>query len=147
VTVYVDNFRAPATVGRIKARWSHLTADTPDELHTFAARLGHRREWFQGRCKARVCPMLGGVCVHFHYDVVDRRRTEAIALGASAIDLRDMGAIIAVRRRQFTPERGMDIPEPCQPIGCDNGHHLRGCWYATADQESVANATKEGDRS
>jgi hypothetical protein len=135
MTVYVDNFRAPATVGRVRGRWSHLTADTPDELHEFAARLGHRREWFQARCKHAKCPLLGGVCVHFHYDVVDSNRTKAIKLGAAAIDIRDMGAIISVRRRQFgAREPGLDMPEPCQPIGCDNGHHLRGCWYATADQ-------------
>jgi hypothetical protein len=25
------------------------------------------------------------------------------------------------------------MPEPCQPIGCDNGIHLAGCWYAQLD--------------
>lgn len=25
------------------------------------------------------------------------------------------------------------MPEPCQPIGCDNGHHLPGCVYAAVD--------------
>nr|WP_221374360.1 DUF4031 domain-containing protein [Actinoplanes polyasparticus] len=137
MTVYVDNFRAPATVGRINARWSHLTADTVEELHEFAGRLGQRREWFQGHCKHAKCPTLDGVCVHFHYDVVDGKRTAAIAMGATAIDLRDMGAIIAVRRRQAAREPGMDMPEPCQPIGCDGGFHLRGCCYATADQEAT----------
>lgn len=29
-------------------------------------------------------------------------------------------------------------PEPCQPIGCDNGYHLPGCIYETID-----NGTKE----
>ncbi|QWQ39587.1 DUF4031 domain-containing protein [Streptomyces sp. YPW6] len=29
--------------------WCHLTADTEDELHAFAARLGLRRSWFQTR--------------------------------------------------------------------------------------------------
>jgi hypothetical protein len=24
------------------------------------------------------------------------------------------------------------MPDPCQPIGCDNGHHLPGCSYADA---------------
>lgn len=28
---------------------AHLTADTLDELHAFAARLGLKREWFQDR--------------------------------------------------------------------------------------------------
>lgn len=101
MTVYVDNFRAPATVGRIRGRWSHLTADTPDELHEFAARLGHRLEWFQAKCKHGACPTIGGVCAHFHYDVVDSRRTAAIALGATPIDLRAMGALISARRPHY----------------------------------------------
>lgn len=29
------------------------------------------------------------------------------------------------------------MPEPCQPIGCDNGHHLAGCVYAAADAEEA----------
>jgi len=47
MTVYVDDFGIPARVSGIKGRWSHLIADTEDELHAFAARLGLRREWFQ----------------------------------------------------------------------------------------------------
>lgn len=27
-----------------------------------------------------------------------------------------------------------EMPEPCQPIGCDNGYHLPGCCYAASDQ-------------
>ena len=42
MTVYVDNYRRPTTIGRLNGRWSHLTADTPTELHTFAGRLGLR---------------------------------------------------------------------------------------------------------
>lgn len=106
MTVYVDDFRAPATVGRIKGRWSHLTATTPDELHEFAARLGCRREWFQARCKHAACPTVDGVCVHYHYDVVDRKRFEAIQLGATPIGVREMGALIAYRRRQLSKGAG-----------------------------------------
>ena len=106
MTVYVDNYRVPATVGRIRGRWSHLTADTTEELHEFADRLGHRREWFQARCKLASCPTRDGVCVHFHYDVVDARRTRAIELGAKAIDIREMGAIISSRRARLRAEAG-----------------------------------------
>jgi hypothetical protein len=99
VTVYVDNYRVPAQVGRIRGRWSHLTADTPTELHAFAARLGLRRAWFQARCRAPRCPLVSErVCVHFHYDVVDRVRARAISLGAVAVDIRDLGALAAARR-------------------------------------------------
>lgn len=101
MTVYVDNFRVPARVGRISARWSHLTADTPEELHEFAQRLGMKRGWFQGRCKNGNCPTVNNICTHYHYDVVDSRRTEAIALGAQPITLREMGGITSGRRDRF----------------------------------------------
>ncbi len=101
MTVYVDNARIPATVGRIRGRWSHLTADTPDELRAFAARIGLKPEWFQARCKHGTCPTVGGVCRHFHFDVVDFKRTEAIAAGAKPIDLREMGALTSARRAAF----------------------------------------------
>ena len=51
MTVYVDDYRVPATVGRIRARWSHLfvPAGTDlEELHQFAESIGLRRSWFQG---------------------------------------------------------------------------------------------------
>lgn len=95
MTVYVDNFRAPARVGRTTARWSHLTADTPDELHTFAARLGLRRAWYQAHCKSQSCEP----CPHWHYDVVDAKRQAAIQAGAKSIDIREMGALISARRK------------------------------------------------
>jgi hypothetical protein len=104
VTVYVDNFRSPATVGGVNGRWSHLTADTPDELHTFAKSIGMRLQWFQARCKNGACPAIDGVCAHFHYDVVDWRRTEAIANGAMSIDIRELGAIVSGRRAYYRGE-------------------------------------------
>lgn len=94
MTVFVDNFRCPARIGRISGRWSHLTADTPDELHVFAARIGLQRPWFQERCKYGKCDP----CPHFHYDVTDSKRSEAIAAGARAVDIREMGDLIRARR-------------------------------------------------
>jgi hypothetical protein len=94
MTVYVDNFRVPATVGRLRARWSHLTADTHDELHAFAQSIGLRRAWFQGQCKHGRCVP----CPHWHYDVTDTKRQEAIGAGAKPIDLRAMGALMSARR-------------------------------------------------
>ena len=106
MSVYVDNYRRPATVGRVRGRWSHLTADSPAELHAFAARIGLRRSWFQARCRYGECPQVDGVCAHFHYDVVDTKRGEAIRAGARSIDIRDLGAITSARRaayREVTP--------------------------------------------
>ena len=93
--VYVDNFRCPARVGSIRARWSHLTADTREELRDFAARLGLAPEWLQDKGDGR-----------WHYDVTDRLRLRAIELGAKPIDIREFGALISARRRAETQEGG-----------------------------------------
>lgn len=106
MTIYVDNFRVPATIGRIRGRWSHLTADTPEELREFAQRIGLKPEWFQGCCKHGSCPVRDGVCAHFHFDVVDAKRTEAIAAGAIAIDILALGALTSARRPYY---RGVDV--------------------------------------
>lgn len=95
MTVYVDDFRAPATVGRLKARWSHLTADNRDELHTFAGRIGLKRAWFQDKGDGR-----------WHYDVTDTLRDKAIAAGAQSIGLREMGTFVSTRRKQEEANRG-----------------------------------------
>ena len=86
MNVYVDDWRQPAQVGRLNARWSHLTADTPEELHEFAARLGLRRAWYQDHGH------------RWHYDVTDSKRRQAISRGAEPIGWRDIAALIAARR-------------------------------------------------
>jgi hypothetical protein len=94
VTVYVDNARIPATVGRVKGRWSHLIADSREELHEFAQGIGLKRSWFQpGK------PLGGKPSRHWHYDVTDSMRERAIAAGAQAIDIREVGTILAARDR------------------------------------------------
>ncbi|WP_122711357.1 DUF4031 domain-containing protein, partial [Pseudomonas viridiflava] len=45
MTVYVDE-EGIRWRGR---EWCHLVADSLDELHAFAARLGLRRSWFQSK--------------------------------------------------------------------------------------------------
>lgn len=69
----------PNARGIFLAGSCHLAADTLDELHSFAARLGMRRSWFQpGRGR------------HPHYDLVKSRRDRAVALGAIEVSGRDM---------------------------------------------------------
>ena len=89
MTVYVDDMRLKATVGRITANWSHLMADTDGELHAFAARLGLRRSWAQYPGTWRS-----------HYDVTDRVRTRAIALGAVAIGYVSEESAALIRRKR-----------------------------------------------
>jgi hypothetical protein len=73
----------------LSARWSHLTADDKDELHTFAARLGLQRSWFQDKPRGL-----------WHYDVPDSKRQQAIALGAVPTAASDPETFARVWRRQ-----------------------------------------------
>jgi 1,6-anhydro-N-acetylmuramate kinase len=67
MTVYIDDARI-----RWRGRhWSHLVADTPEELHEAAGLLGLRREWAQERGRT------------LHYDLPDELRERAIALGVA----------------------------------------------------------------
>lgn len=100
MTVYVDNARIKARVGRITGCWSHLTADTKDELHAFADALGLHREWFQEQCKTR-CAREGQPCPHWHYDVTDGLRDMAIMNGATSITWKELGPIISARRSEL----------------------------------------------
>lgn len=75
MTVYVDNMRRQATIGRGRpARWSHLMADTHDELEDFARRLRLDPSWIQHEGTRRE-----------HYDVTDTVRARALHLGAEPI--------------------------------------------------------------
>jgi Protein of unknown function (DUF4031) len=108
VTVYVDDFACPATVGRITGRWSHLIADTPQELHDFAARLGLKRAWFQdptvnGKLKAQPGTR---AAENWHYDVTDNKRRRAIRLGATPIPWHTLPEIIDARYALRTAATG-----------------------------------------
>lgn len=96
MTVYVDDWRQPARVGRLEAVWSHLTADTDEELHEFAARLGLRREWAQHMDQPNRS-------LH-HYDVTESKRRQAIRLGAVAQSWRDTGRRVADERRRLAAD-------------------------------------------
>lgn len=74
MAVYVDDARIPARVGRLRARWSHLMADSREELLEFADQLGLQRRWLQDK--------RSGV----HFDVTDTVRFKAIALGAVKVE-------------------------------------------------------------
>lgn len=96
MTVYVDDFRVRARVGKVTARWSHMIADSREELHEFAYRLGLKRAWFQdpvisGKPKAKPGSRLAE---NWHYDVTDSKRHQAIVMGAQAISCRELAAVI-----------------------------------------------------
>lgn len=88
MTVYVDDMRVSARVGRLSARWSHLMADTDEELHEFAARLGLRRSWHQKP----------GTPIS-HCDVTDSKRDEALRLGAVPIGYMSRESMDLLKRK------------------------------------------------
>jgi len=116
VTVYVDNMRRHATVGRITANWSHLMADTSQELRDFAAQLGLKPEWIQHPGTHRE-----------HFDVTDTLRTKALASGARALTYpRGTGDYLNQKRESLADE-AQPLPdvEKAQIEAA-----LRNAWYA-----------------
>ena len=88
MTVYVDDMHRRATVGRITATWSHLMADTTEELNAFAKELGLNPAWIQDAGRPTE-----------HYDVVQAKRQQALALGAMPIQYREAGHLSLAKRR------------------------------------------------
>ena len=77
MSVYVDNMAA--RFGRMLM--CHMLADTEDELHAMADRIGVARRWHQGD----------------HYDICLAKKAIAIQAGAIAITQRQA---VEIRRRQ-----------------------------------------------
>lgn len=72
MAVRVDELRVyPGARGIFSRGSCHLFADSDDELHEFAAKIGMKREWFQPHRVAN------------HYDLTPRRRAAALKLGAA----------------------------------------------------------------
>jgi hypothetical protein len=82
---YVDNERIPWR-GKL---WCHLVADSLDELHQFAARLGLKRAWFQDKAS------------YPHYDVTTSVRERALVLGALPARKRQMIASASLMRNEL----------------------------------------------
>lgn len=111
MAVYVDDAGIPASVpnGAVThtSEWSHLTADTRDELHEFAARLGLKRAYFQtGTERGDDSPS-----PFWHYDVTKGKRFQAIRLGAREVSWREMPEI-CIAREEGTPPVIQHDPNP-----------------------------------
>jgi uncharacterized protein DUF4031 len=88
MAVYVDDSRI-----RWRGReWSHLIADTTEELHAFATRLGLERAWCH-RTPAR--PWKD------HYDLPEGKRQVAIHQGARPITSREAAQMLRAKRLAF----------------------------------------------
>lgn len=84
MTVYVDDMRAP--FGRLIM--CHMLADTDDELHAMADRIGVARRWWQSPAKTSGS----------HYDIALSKRALAVTAGAVQITWKQAGAMNARRR-------------------------------------------------
>lgn len=100
MTVYVDELRQwPTKIACFRAGSCHLTADTLEELHEFAGRIGLRRAWFQdGRVP--------------HYDLTPSRREHALAAGARFVPARQQ----SLRRLGFVVHW---VPKMDQPFASE----------------------------
>lgn len=81
MTVYVDDYDAP--FGRMIM--CHMVADTLDELHTMADRIGVARKWFQDHRLQ-------------HYDICKSKKELAIKHGAKLVTARELVKIVRGNR-------------------------------------------------
>ncbi len=90
MTVYVDDMRAQ--FGRMVM--CHMLADSDEELHAMADRIGVARRWWQSPERTSGS----------HYDIALSKRAAAVAAGAVEITWRQAGAMNM--RRRATGELG-----------------------------------------
>jgi hypothetical protein len=98
MTVYVDGMRA--RLGRMVM--CHMLADTEDELHAMADKIGVARRWHQ---KAG--------SVYSHYDIALSKRALAVAAGAVELDRHGVADLL-VRKREAA--RSMRIGSTETPL-------------------------------
>lgn len=78
MAVYVDQARNP--YGRMLM--CHMVADTREELHAMADKIGIARRWFQGD----------------HYDIAQSKRKLAVQFGATELTRAELGAWMMTNR-------------------------------------------------
>ena len=83
MTVYVDDmYKYPMGQFR-RMKMSHMIADTEEELHEMARKIGVARKWYQGD----------------HYDICLSKRAKAVAQGAQEVTQKQLGCMVGKRRR------------------------------------------------
>ena len=81
--VYVDDVFIP--FGRMKM--CHMIADTEEELHEMARKIGLKREWFQDTSRP-------------HYDVSKTKRAEAVRHGAVEVSVKELIALLTAEESE-----------------------------------------------
>lgn len=92
MTVYVDPiFEHGIYVGLIQGRSCHMLADSAEELHAFAQKLGLRREAASDYTQPNS---------DLHYDLTPGKRELAVQLGAREITFEEVAALLTQRRSE-----------------------------------------------
>jgi hypothetical protein len=119
--IYVDDMGLKAEVPNgkhvVRGKWSHLYADTHEELMTMAQLIRLNPDWIQH-------PGTGKE----HFDVVQSKRAAAIKAGARPVSWRHAGEFFAARGKAAAAERqaGADNPDP------PGASRLTGCCWLPA---------------
>jgi hypothetical protein len=88
--VYVDElFDTQPKRGWPYRRACHMTADTAEELHVFAASIGLQRAWAQHEGRMTL-----------HYDLTPTKRTEALRRGATFVPAMEQARQQIATRRE-----------------------------------------------
>jgi hypothetical protein len=105
MAVYVDPLlRTTPYHESVNKRWNwrqscHLVADTEEELHAFAAKIGLQRAWFQQKSSP-------------HYDLTANKRNQAVRLGAISLTREQMGGRIINRNTMLKGNERHTLPTP-----------------------------------
>lgn len=104
MTVYVDEFKlwVPDPPRPFHEGSAHLSADSIDELHMFASRIGLKREWFQNH---RILP---------HYDLTKRKYAKALGAGAQFMSARER---LRTRKNEPPPAPAPAIERAAATVG------------------------------
>jgi len=85
MAVYVDKLFITETNKKWRFKSAcHMMADDLEELHIFAAKIGMKKEWFQGPPEHMVP----------HYDLTAAKRKKAVQLGAIEADYKKVKELI-----------------------------------------------------
>ncbi len=90
MSVYVDDMKAPFR-GMIMC---HMVADSDEELHAMAYRIGMDLRWHQKPGT-----------VHSHYDIALSKRALAVRFGAKEITRTQLGQILKQKREALEKEK------------------------------------------
>lgn len=86
MTVYVDDMHVSSMGQFGRMKMCHMIADTDDELHAMADKIGVARRWHQKAGTPRS-----------HYDIATSKRAQAVAAGAVEITMRECARICRER--------------------------------------------------